>query len=133
MQLGPENRREPGAAEAETEVHAPEPWTRDGRYIRDATGAIVVRGRSPADAERIVAAVNAARAIPTDALKNGAVPVLSAPVLDAELVFEAEEAPEAEPTAGGGGPVVFERRVLARRVSERRRGERRENLVGDSP
>ena len=50
--------------------HSPEPWTAEGRYIRDASGAIVVRGRSYADARRIAAAINATRDIPTDALER---------------------------------------------------------------
>ena len=59
--------------------HSPEPWTAEGRYIRDATGAIVVRGRSYADARRIAAAINATRDIPTDALERWLVQDVSDP------------------------------------------------------
>jgi hypothetical protein len=71
--------------------HSPEPWTRDGRYIRDATGAIVVRGRTVADARRIAAAVNATRDIPTDALEHWLVQDVSDPGTRPDLEVALEE------------------------------------------
>lgn len=97
--------------------HSPEPWRQDGRYIRDASGAIVVRGRSLADARRIVAAMNATRSIPTDALEGWLVQDVSdprtRPDLEVELV-DAEPAPSAYLVAPG------ERRKADRRARERR-------------
>src|SRR4030095_8536867 len=69
--------------------HSPEPWKQDGRYVRDASGAIVVRGRSFADARRIVAAINATSEIPTDALEHWLGEDVSDPRTRPELeVFE---------------------------------------------
>ncbi|HKD18125.1 MAG TPA: hypothetical protein VKG23_09655 [Thermoanaerobaculia bacterium] len=76
--------------------HSPEPWKQDGRYIRDAKGAIVVRGRTLADARRITAAVNATRDIPTDALENWLVQDVSDPGTRPDLevtLAEAEPSP----------------------------------------
>src|SRR5262249_33708825 len=78
--------------------HSPEPWTRDGRYIRDARGAIVVRGRPAADARRIAAAINATRDIPTEALENWLVQDVSDPGTRPDLEVALEE-PEASPFA----------------------------------
>src|SRR5215470_4694155 len=64
--------------------HSPEPWTQDGRYIRDSRGAIVVRGRTLADARRIVAAINATRDMPTEALENWLAQDVSDPVRSEE-------------------------------------------------
>jgi len=71
---------EPFPADEIETYHSPEPWTQDGRYIRDAKEAIVVRGRTLADARRIVAAINATRDIPTDALEHWLVQDVSDPV-----------------------------------------------------
>src|SRR5260370_14449922 len=79
--------------------HSPEPWTQDGRYIRDARGAIVVRGRTLADARRITAAINATRDIPTDALEHWLVQDVSDPVGRPDLEVAFAE-PEASPFAG---------------------------------
>jgi len=123
--------------------HSPEPWKQDGRYIRDAAGAIVVRGRSYADARRIVAAMNATRSIPTEALENWLVEDVSDPRTRPNLeVTVAEEGP-ASPylvvpgerrraerrqieRRRGGTPdsvqgLVFDRRVMQRRLGDRRR------------
>jgi hypothetical protein len=121
--------------------HSPEPWKQEGRYIRDATGAIVVRGRSYADARRIVAAMNATRSIPTDALEGWNVEDVSDPRTRPNLeVALAEEGPaspylyvpgdrrqaerrQAERRVGdtgGGDNLVFDRRVMERRLGDRR-------------
>ena len=76
----PTEPSEPFPADEIETYHSPEPWTQDGRYIRDAKRAIVVRGRTLADARRIVAAINATRDIPTDALEHWLVQDVSDPV-----------------------------------------------------
>lgn len=124
----------------ETVIHAPEPWTQDGRYVRDAIGRIVVRGRSPADARRIVIAVNATRGIPSDALASWTVEDVSDPhtrpemevALPPDPVAKTRVTPplEAAPAAEIGlsvepFPGLLERRVFRSRVTERRERERR--------
>lgn len=121
----------------ESVIHAPEPWTQDGRYVRDAIGRIVVRGRSPADARRIVVAVNATRGIPSDALGSWMVQDVSDPetrpelevALPPEPVSRTRVAPPATPDEASGSsvafPVILERRVFPSRVTERRLRERR--------
>lgn len=104
----------------ETEAHAPEPWVQKGRYVRDADGSIVVRGRSPADARRIVAAVNAVQGIRTEALERWTVQVISDPAADSVFEVDFEEAREPAPPIEAQ-PVVFERRVAERRQRDRRR------------
>ncbi len=103
--------------------HSPEPWAQDGRYIRDAAGAIVVRGRSYADARRIVAAMNATRSIPTEALENWLV----------EDVSDPRTRPNLEVTVAEDGPASPYLVVPGeRRRAERRRGERRREGTPDS-
>jgi hypothetical protein len=120
--------------------HSPEPWTQDGRYIRDARGAIVVRGRTAADARRIAAAINATRDIPTEALEHWLVQDVSDPVTRPDLEVALEE-PEASPFAvappDGEAPApapADEERPSAwpytlthpeRRRADRRQGDRR--------
>jgi hypothetical protein len=77
--------------------HSPEPWRQDGRYIRDAAGAIIVRGRTGADARRIVAAINATRDIPTDALEHWHVQDVSNPRTRPDLEVLVAPEPEASP------------------------------------
>ena len=123
--------------------HSPEPWKQDGRYIRDAAGAIVVRGRSYADARRIVAAVNATRTIPTEALESWLVEDVSDPVSRPNLEVTIAEEPAPSPylvqpgerrraerlhtdhrvgaVADSVQGLVFDRRVMQRRLSQRRR------------
>ena len=123
--------------------HSPEPWKQDGRYIRDAAGAIVVRGRSYADARRIVAAINATRTIPTDALEHWLVEDVSdpgtRPNLEVTIADESSASPylvvPGERRRGArrqrerrvGGPaesaqaLVFDRRVMQRRLGQRRK------------
>jgi hypothetical protein len=83
--------------------HQPEPWSQDGRYILDASGWTLASTRFPADARRIVAAINAVQGIPTDALESWVINVVGEPV-----------------AAKAGPPIEGERRV-----EERRRGDRR--------
>ena len=82
--------------------HQPEPWVQDGRYILDASGWTLASTRFPADARRIVAAINAVQGIPTDALESWVVNVVG--------------------DIGGSMSVPIENE---RRVGERRRGDRR--------
>ena len=124
--------------------HASEPWRQDGRYIRDATGAIVVRGRSEADARRIVAAINGTRGIPTEALEGWSAQDVSDPHTRPDLEIDLEDEtpsphavrpPEGEERFSlsppdfplqavgfdGKQPLPFDRRVMERRRGERRR------------
>jgi hypothetical protein len=98
--------------------HQPEPWSQDGRYILDASGWTLASARFPADARRIVAAINAVQGIPTDALESWVVNVVG------ETVGTEKDAAAAS--------VENERRQ-----SERRRGDRRSSrpeirIVGQS-
>jgi hypothetical protein len=111
--------------------HSPEPWRQDGRYIRDASGTIVVRGRTIADARRIVAAINATRDMPTDALEGWLVQDVSDPHTRPNLEVAIEETPSSRfavppPEAR---PVVVERPAAPVQSSmgfDRRRTDRRE-------
>lgn len=106
-------------ARREKQDHQPEPWVQNGRYILDASGWTLASARFPADARRIVAAINAVQGIPTDALESWVINVIgeSAPAGGAE---------EAR-AVGAEAPIPFpgERRVAERRARERRRGDRR--------
>jgi len=84
--------------------HQPEPWTQNGRYILDASGWTLASARFPADARRIVAAINAVQGIPTDALESWVVNVVG------------------EPSGADKAAQAFENN---RRRGERRRGDRR--------
>jgi hypothetical protein len=112
-----------------------------GRYIRDATGAIVVRGRTEADARRIVAAINGTHGIPTVALEGWRVEDVSDPHTRPDLEIDLDSEPVASPhqvrppdTAQVADRRKGERRVappvepsalfIDRRVFERRRGQR---------
>ncbi len=77
--------------------HSPEPWTQDRRYIRDASGAIVVRGRTLADARRIVAAINATRDMPTEALESWLIQDVSDPNTRPDLEVALGEDPLPSP------------------------------------
>ena len=128
--------------------HSPEPWTAEGRYIRDATGAIVVRGRSYADARRIAAAINATRDIPTDALERWLVQDVSDPRTRPDLEVDLDttdpgpspylvtpydrrhtdrrQAERRSPSTGARPEgLLFDRRVMDRRIAGRRRSENR--------
>ncbi len=106
-------------ARREKQDHQPEPWVQNGRYILDASGWTLASARFPADARRIVAAINAVQGIPTDALESWVVNVIGESSLAARPV-------EAQ-AVGAEAPVPFpgDRRVAERRVGERRRGDRR--------
>jgi len=144
---GFEDGTEPFPEEELDAYHSPEPWIQEGRYIRDAAGAIVVRGRSYADARRIVAAVNATREIPTSALESWMIQDVSDPKtrpdLEVAIVEEPADPSPYEVTPGerrraerrekerrmGGPPdsalaLVFDRRVMQRRLADRRRTAR---------
>src|SRR5438552_5641519 len=66
-------------AARDKEPHQPEPWTQEGRYILDAGQWTLASTKFPADARRIVAAVNAVRGIPTDALESWVINVIGDP------------------------------------------------------
>lgn len=87
--------------------HSPEPWTQDGRYIRDASGAIVVRGRTMADARRIVAAINATRDMPTEALESWLIQDVSDPNTRPDLEVALGEDPLPSPYAVRPPPPSF--------------------------
>ena len=90
----------------------------DGRYILDASGWTLASARFPADARRIVAAINAVQGIPTDALESWIVNVMGEPIERAEPAGRADrgDAPEPFPDE--------------HRSSERRRGDRRASRPG---
>ena len=129
--------------------HSPEPWIQDGRYIRDAAGAIVVRGRSYADARRIVAAMNATRSIPTEALEGWLVEDVSDPLTRPNLEITIAEGPASPYLVDPGDRRRGERRqrdrrvgqapdsvqalVFDRRVMQRRLGERRSRPPEEGP
>jgi len=119
-QPGFEDGTDPFPEEELDAYHSPEPWKQEGRYIRDAAGAIVVRGRSYADARRIVAAINATREIPTGALESWLVQDVS----DAHARPNLEVSVAPDPPAPSPYLVIpGERRRADRRLSERRVGE----------
>ena len=94
-------------ARKERQTHQSEPWIQNGRYILDASGWTLASTRYPDDARRIVAAVNAVKGIPTDALESWSEHVIGGP--------------------GARQPESADLEVLPedRRSSERRRGDRR--------
>ena len=97
----------------ERQDHQPEPWAQHGREILDATGWTLGSARFPADARRIVAAINAVQGIPTDALESWFVNVIG-------------ETPGALVAAEDRAPAVSSEIVPdERRASDRRRGDRR--------
>jgi hypothetical protein len=112
-----QDRTDPFPEEDTDQYHSPEPWTQEGRYIRDAAGAIVVRGRSFADARRIVAAINATRDIPTDALERWLVQDVSDPRSRPDL--------EVDLGTTDPGPSPYQVTPIDRRRTDRRQRERR--------
>ena len=121
-QLGFEDGTDPFPEEELDAYHSPEPWKQEGRYIRDAAGAIVVRGRSYADARRIVASINATREIPTEALESWL----------AQDVSDPRTRPNLEVSVASDGPAPSPYLVVP---GERRRADRRqrERRVGEKP
>jgi hypothetical protein len=107
-------------ARREKQDHQPEPWVQNGRDVQDASGWTLASARFPADARRIVAAINAVQGIPTDALESWVINVIG----EASL---ARQSAEAQAVGAETDPVPFpgERRVGERRLGERRRGDRR--------
>jgi hypothetical protein len=124
--------------------HAPEPWRQEGRYIRDAHGGIVVRGRSAADARRIAAAINGVRGIPTAVLESWRVDDVSDPStrpdFEVELSDDVRSPHEVLPPSTASDdfafplsppafplekPYPYDRRVGQRRARERRERDRR--------
>lgn len=100
-------------ARQEKQDHQPEPWTQDGRYILDASGWTLASTRFPADARRIVAAINAVQGIPTDALESWSINVIGEPAGVAAAAGDHSESSRAEAFSDN------------RRLAERRRGDRR--------
>jgi len=121
---GFEDGTEPFPEEELDAYHSPEPWRQEGRYIRDAAGAIVVRGRSYADARRIVAAVNATRDIPTAALEGWQTQDVSDPKTRPDLEVAIVE--------DSAGPSPYQVVPGERRRAERRQRERRVGAAPDS-
>ena len=93
--------------------HQPEPWMQDGRYILDASGWTLASARFPADARRIVAAINAVQGIPTDALESWSVNVIGEPIERVDAAGLAGQGDASEPFPN------------ERRMGKRRRGDRR--------
>jgi hypothetical protein len=101
-------------ARREKQEHQPEPWAQNGRYILDAGGWTLASARFPADARRIVAAINAVQGIPTDALESWVINVIG------------ESAGAEEPAEGHALEAeASESFPSERRAGERRRGDRR--------
>jgi hypothetical protein len=123
--LESKNLTDPFPEEELDAFHSPEPWTAEGRYIRDASGAIVVRGRSHADARRIAAAINATRDIPTDALERWLVQDVSDPRTRPDLEVDLES------TDPGHSPYLVT--PYDRRRTDRRQRERRAPFSGEVP
>src|SRR5450759_3693831 len=93
--------------------HQPEPWMQNGRYILDASGWTLASARFPADARRIVAAINAVQGIPTDALESWIVNVIGEPIERADAAGRRGQGDASEPLPN------------ERRAAERRHGDRR--------
>jgi hypothetical protein len=97
----------------ESREHQPEPWTQDGRYVLDASGWTLASTRFPADARRIVAAVNAVQGIPTESLESWSDNVIGEPAQALVAAGDRSESPDLE---------IFPE---DRRANNRRHGDRR--------
>ena len=97
----------------EGQEHQPEPWRQEGRYVIDASGWTLASTRFPADARRIVAAINAVQGIPTEDLESWFVNVMGEPERVPVAEGDRADSPELE---------IFPE---DRRASNRRHGERR--------
>ena len=97
----------------EGQEHQPEPWRQEGRYVLDASGWTLASTRFPADARRIVAAINAVQGIPTEDLESWFVNVMGEPQQVLMAVGDRADSPELE---------IFPE---DRRASNRRHGDRR--------
>jgi hypothetical protein len=89
-----------------------ERWAQDGRNILDPTGQVAATLRTPEEARRFVAALNAVAGMPTDALEAWSTGVINDPVH--QLAAELEALLEF-------GPHPDERRKTERRQGDRRR------------
>jgi len=109
----------------EPREHAPEPWAQLGRYIRDVNGRIVVRGKSPVDARRVVACVNALTGVPTETIENWNIQVVGGAGAgpDPALAEIPDDAAEALKEFIGSED---------RRLGERRKRDRRHAAVANS-
>ena len=96
----------------------------DGRYILDASGWTLASTRFPADARRIVAAINAVQGIPTDALESWSVNVIGEPIERADAAGRPGGASEAFPN---------ERRTGKRRHGDRRASRPELRIFGTEP
>jgi hypothetical protein len=106
--------------------HQPEPWTQDGRYILDASGWTLASARFPADARRIIAAINAVQGIPSDALESWVVNVVGEPVGRADHDRRRVGGESSE-------PVPNERRIGERRHGDRRSSRPELRILGSTP
>lgn len=97
---------------------SPQPWAQLGRFVRDAKGRIVVRGKAPEDIRRIVACVNALSGVPTETIENWTIQVEGGAGTGPDPALN--EIPE--------GAIEAIQEIVGsaeRRMGERRRGERR--------
>lgn len=104
--------------EEEDREHAPEPWAQLGRFVRDSNGRIVVRGKSPVDARRVVACVNALTGVPTETIEHWCIQVSGGAGIGPDPALS--EIP--------AGAVEAIQELIGsedRRLGERRKGERR--------
>ena len=102
----------------EPSEHSPEPWAQLGRYVRDAKGRIVLRGKTPMDIRRVVACVNALAGVPTETVEQFLFQVSGGAGLGPDPTLPAipEDAVEAIREFIGSSE---------RRMGERRQGDRR--------
>ena len=107
----------------EPQKPAPEPWGQLGRYVRDANGRIVIRSKSPTDARRVVACVNALMGVPTETIESWNIQVAGGAGVgpDPDLSAIPEDAVEAIQLFIGDED---------RRLGDRRRSERRRVGIG---
>jgi hypothetical protein len=97
---------------------SPEPWAQLGRFVRDAKGRIVVRGKASEDIRRIVACVNALSGVPTETIENWTIQVEGGAGVGPDPALN--EIPE--------GAIEAIQEIVGcadRRMGERRREERR--------
>jgi hypothetical protein len=97
---------------------SPEPWAQLGRFVRDAKGRIVLRGKTPLDIRRVVACVNAFAGVPTETVEHFAFQVSGGAGLGPDPTLR--EIPE--------GAVEAIREFIGseeRRMGQRRKGDRR--------
>lgn len=113
------------ARSEEPREHGPEPWARLGRYIRDSNGRIVVRGKSPVDARRVVACINALMGVPTETIENWNIQVVGGAGAGPDPALSEIPADAAEALKEIIGSED-------RRLGERRKGNRRRAAAATS-